>query len=109
MHPSSLLYLLVLLSNYSFIYQTLLNSRAAINLIHEDVIQPLYLEMSETLNPLQILMVNGKTLSIVTHQLTLSYTISNVPHEDAFVVALISTYSLILGMLFLEYTDILIK
>jgi len=43
------------------------------------------------------------------HQVTLRYAIANVPHEDTFVVAPISTHPLILGMPFLERTDALIK
>ena len=90
-------------------YQALLDSGAAVNLIHEDVVRHLSLEASETPEPLQILTANGKTLSIATRQVTIRYTIANVPHEDTFVVAPIGTHSLILGMPFLERTDALVK
>jgi len=90
-------------------YQTLLDSGAAVNLIYEDVVRRLSLKAFEILEPLKIPTANGKILSIVTHQVTLRYTIINVPHEDIFVVAPISTHLLILGMLFLKCTDALIK
>jgi len=72
-------------------YQMLLDFGAAINLIHEDVLWHLSLKASEIPEPLKILTANGKTLSIATRQVTLRYTIANVPHEDTFVIIPIGT------------------
>ena len=54
-------------------------------------------------------MANGKTLLIAIHQVTLRYTITNIPHKDTFVVVPISTHPLILSMPFLKCTDVLLK
>jgi len=90
-------------------YQVLLDSEAAINFIHEEIVQRPGLKTSATPEPLQILRVNEKILLIVICQVTLRYTIAKVPYEDTFMIASIGTHSLILSMQFLKWTDALVK
>jgi len=97
------------ISEFPLIYQALLNSNAAVNLIHKETIWCLGLEITITLKLLQILIVNGKTLSITICQVTLQYIITNVSHEDTFVIVRINIHSLMLSMLFLKYTNALVK
>jgi RNase H-like domain found in reverse transcriptase/Reverse transcriptase (RNA-dependent DNA polymerase)/Integrase zinc binding domain/Chromo (CHRromatin Organisation MOdifier) domain/Integrase core domain len=98
---SSLVYLSVLLIGLSVMYQALIDSGAAINLIHEAIVQSLGLE-TFVCSPIQVVLANGKTLTHANRYVRLKYSIAGVRHEDVFLVAPIGINSIIFGMPFLE-------
>ena len=101
---SALLHLPVLLNGLSpssllssTIVYALLDSGAALNLIHERLVQNLNLE-SEPCSPVRVTIANGDTMSHSNRQVRLKFAIHGVLHQETFLVAPIGENSMILGM-----------
>jgi Reverse transcriptase (RNA-dependent DNA polymerase)/gag-polyprotein putative aspartyl protease len=96
-----LVHLPVLLTRYRNLVQSLVDSGAILNFIHEALVERLRLQ-TQLSSPVQVTVANGDILTHANRTVTLKFTIAGIPQEETFLVAPIGIHSIILGMPWLE-------
>lgn len=95
------MHLPVLLTRYRNLVQSLVDSGATLNFIHEALVERLRLQ-TQLSSPVQVTVANGDILTHANRTVTLKFTIAGIPQEETFLVAPIGIHSIILGMPWLE-------
>ena len=96
-----LVHLPALITSHPSTVQTLVDSGATLNFIHESLVSTLGL-VTEPCPAIKVLVADGRVLTHANRQIPLKFTIAGVPQSHTFFVAPIGIHSMILGMPWLE-------